>query len=244
LPLDPLSPAFWGCVAVAALAGFVRGFSGFGAALVLTPLLSLLVGVRDAAAATILLTGLTALQQVPETWRVARRRRVAPMALGCLATIPLGAWALAALDADLLRRSVAAVVIAFAAVLASGWRYRGPTPWPASVGVGAASGVLTGAAGIGGPPVVLWTLAGGGDAREARADFVLFFAITLTAAAAAALVAGTAGTDTLLAAALLTPAFAGATWLGGRAFRIAPERAFRRAALAILFASGLAALLA
>lgn len=234
----------WGCVAVAALAGFVRGFSGFGAALVLTPLLSVLIGVRDAAATTIVLTGLTALQQVPETRRLARWRRVAPMAAGCLATIPLGAWALAALDADLLRRSIAAVVVVFAGVLASGWRYRGPTPWTASVGVGAASGVLTGAAGIGGPPVVIWTLAGDADARAARADFVVFFALTLTAAAASALATGVADASTLWAAAVLAPAFVGATWLGGKAFRLAPDRVFRRAALGILFASGLAAFVA
>jgi uncharacterized membrane protein YfcA len=111
LPPDPLSPALWACIAVGALAGLVRGYTGFGAALVLTPLLSVVVGTQAAAATTILLTGLTALQQVPGARRAADRATVVPLSIGALVTIPAGTWALAVLDPETMRRAVAVVVI-------------------------------------------------------------------------------------------------------------------------------------
>ena len=244
MPPDPLSPALWACVAVGALAGLVRGYTGFGAALVLTPLLSVVVGTQEAAATTILLTGLTSLQQVPGARRTADWRTVVPLSIGALLTIPAGTWALAALDPATMRRAVAMVVIGFSLLLASGWRYRGPTPPAATVAVGMTSGVLTGAAGIGGPPVVIWTLAGTADAATARATFILFFGVTLVAAVPPLVWAGLATADTAWRCAAMAPAFMGATWAGGRLFRAAPDRLFRRAALGVLFLSGAAALLA
>jgi len=238
------TPGFWPCAAVAALAGLVRGFSGFGAALVLTPLLSLVLGTRDAAATTILLTGLTALQQVPTAWPVGDWRRVSLLAAAAIVAMPFGTWALLGLDAETLRRAVAVVVIGFTCLLASGWRYRGPTPLPATLAVGAASGVLTGAAGIGGPPVVVWLLAGDTDARRARANFILFFGATLGVAPIALLWAGLVDGTIAGRALWLAPVFMAGTWAGGRLSGRASDRAFRWAALAILFAGGIAALAA
>lgn len=244
MPPDLLSPALWACIGIGALAGLVRGYTGFGAALVLTPLLSLVVGTQAAAATTILLTGATALQQVPGARRSADMRTVLPLAAGALVAIPAGTWALAALDPQVMRRAVAVVVIGFSILLATGWRYRGPTPATATVAVGMTSGVLTGAAGIGGPPVVVWTLAGAADAAAARATFILFFGITLVAAVPPLIWAGLVSADTAWRCLAMAPAFMGATWAGGRLFRVAPDRMFRRAALGVLFLSGVAALLA
>ncbi|HZH27767.1 MAG TPA: sulfite exporter TauE/SafE family protein [Azospirillaceae bacterium] len=238
------TPEFRSCAVVAALAGVVRGFSGFGAALVLTPLLSLVLGTRDAVATTILLTGLTALQQVPAAWPEGDWRRVSLLAAAAIVAMPLGTWALLALDAETMRRAVAVVVIGFTCLLASGWRYRGPTPLPATLAVGAASGVLTGAAGIGGPPVVVWLLAGQTDARRARANFILFFGATLGVAPIALLSAGLVDWTTAGRALCLAPVFMAGTWVGGRLSGRASDRAFRWAALAILFAGGIAALAA
>ena len=244
MPIDLLSPALWACIAVGALAGLVRGYTGFGAALVLTPLLSLVVGTREAAATTILLTGLTSLQQVPGARGNADWGRVLPLSAGALVCLPLGTWALATFDPAVMRRAVALVVIGFSIILATGWRYRGPTPTAATIAVGMSSGVLTGAAGIGGPPVVIWTLAGTTDAKAARASFIVFFGITLIAAVPPLIWAGLATAETAWRCAAMAPAFMGATWVGGRLFHAAPDRLFRRAALGVLFLSGAAALLA
>jgi len=60
----------------------------------------------------------------------------------------------------------------------SGWRYRGKPTIATTVIVGAAAGLLGGAAQIGGPPIVAYWLSRPVAAEIVRANIVLYFAIS------------------------------------------------------------------
>ena len=69
-------PRFVLALAISALAGLVRGFSGFGSALVYMPLISALYGPRIAAPSMAVIDVLAAVTFVSTVWRQAAWREV------------------------------------------------------------------------------------------------------------------------------------------------------------------------
>jgi uncharacterized membrane protein YfcA len=101
---------------------------------------------------------------------------------------------------------------------------------------GALSGVANGASGVGGPPVVLYYLAGDGSAAALRATVICyFFAIDVVSAgifAARGLISAQVVGLTLLS----IPAAVAGVWLGSRWFAQASEATYRRVAYGLIAA--------
>ncbi|MFL1876732.1 sulfite exporter TauE/SafE family protein, partial [Hansschlegelia beijingensis] len=94
-------------IAIALLSGVVRGFSGFGSALIFVPLISALY---DPARATPTFCLIDAALMAPMALRAFGRchwAEVAPMALATAAFTPLGVYALVAVDPVTLRWAIA-----------------------------------------------------------------------------------------------------------------------------------------
>ena len=63
-------------------------------------------------------------------------------------------------------------------LIPNAWRYHGRPSMPLRIGVGTISGLFTGTAQIGGPPVVAYWLGGSIPSSVVRANIVLYFAIS------------------------------------------------------------------
>ena len=226
---------------IVAAAGIVRGFSGFGSALVMSPALSLLFGPPAAIATMTLMEVPTLVQLLPDAWRHGDRRSFVPLGVAAVIMVPVGAWLLVHLDELVMRRAIGLLVLGFTAVLGTGWRYRGTVPLPLTLGVGASGGLLSGAMGIAGPPIILFYMSGSASARVARGSMIGFFAFTTVTALFTYGWYGLYTGDVLWRAAALLPVFAGGIWLGRRLFGRVSEVAFRRVALALLAFIGIAA---
>ncbi|RIK45588.1 MAG: hypothetical protein DCC58_05940 [Chloroflexi bacterium] len=157
--LAELSP-FLLAAAIAFLAFAVRGFTGFGSALVMTPLLALVFEPRLAVVATALLglvvgAGIARQARADVDWAVLRR-----VALVLAPSIVVGAALLASVEQGFLRRVLGLVVVGFGLrmllQLRAGARFR--RRWSPRVGyvAGVLSGLLGGAFGTGGPPLVVY----------------------------------------------------------------------------------------
>lgn len=215
-------------LAVALVAGLARGFSGFGAALIFMPVASAIIGPQVAAPVILVVDIVMALPMLPDGWRRANRRDVGTMSIGALVGVPLGGAALALADPLWIRWGIVAAVAGLLALLATGWRYRHrPTP-PLTIAVGVTSGLFSGAAQIGGPPVVVYWLSGIIPAVIVRANIVLYFAVSSLITAATYLAAGLIGTKVLLLTAATAPFYGAGIYAGSRAFGLASERTFRR----------------
>jgi hypothetical protein len=226
-------------IAAALVAGLARGFSGFGAALIFIPLASAALGPRAAAVLLLLVDNVTALPLIPPAWRLAARREIAVMAAGALVGAPLGAAVLLRLDPLALRWGMCLLVVAMLALLASGWRYRGRPRFGLSVAIGAVSGFCSGAAQMGGPPVVAYWLGGAVPAARVRANIVLFFAVTGLISAVVYAAGGLFSLTLLAVAALIAPAYGAGIWAGSRLFGRASEAGFRRACFVLIALAGL-----
>lgn len=237
------SPAALIMLAAAAfIAALARGFSGFGGALIFVPLASAAVGPQVAAPILMAIDGIAQLALLKNAWRQANRREVGIMALGALAGIPLGALALAYVDATALRWAIVALVVALLALLISGWRYHGQPNVPTTVGVGFSAGLLSGAIQAAGPPVVAYWLGGSHSALTVRANIILFFFCTSVVACVSYLATGLLGLDVLLLSALTVPGYALGMFLGTRMFGLASELMFRRVCFGLIAAAAVISL--
>ncbi len=231
-------------VLVVLLAGLMRGFAGFGSAMVTSPLYGLIYGpVQGVATVMLLETGVTLLL-LPEALPRTRWRDIGPMSLAAVLAVPLGSFVLITADADVMRRVIASVVLVFALVMLRGWRYRGSRRVATTAGVGLMSGTMAGSVGMGGPPVILYLLSGPDAAAQNRANIITFFAIVGAMVLASLVVAGAVGVETVWRAALLMLPFLAAAHAGRRLFRHANEVLYRRVALYFLLAVALGTLLA
>ena len=200
---------------VTASAAALRGFSGFGSSLVLAPLYSLFMSPTDVLVVILLLSLVSSVQLLPQALRSVRWSLVIALFLPCLLGIPVGLVALHTIDVRLLRLLVAGAVTVMSLVLLAGWVYRGSRGPLQSGLAGITSGVLTAIAGIGGPPVLLYLLAGKDPSPTVlRSVFIVYFALGQTFTLMPLLAMGSiTGTQLAYTGALL-PVFFVATAVG------------------------------
>src|SRR5262245_15613728 len=158
------------------LAGLVRGFSGFGAAMVFVPLASLVYDPKLVVVWLFVMDNVASLPLLPPAFREWRWREVLPLLVGGSIGAPLGVYLLVTTDVDALRWILCTAILITVGLMSAGVRFEGNLPWPGSVLVGSLSGIGGGAMGLSGPPVVLLWLNGTRSAATARANIVVFFA--------------------------------------------------------------------
>jgi len=229
---------FAGGAMVVMLAGIIRGITGFGGAMLMAPPLSLLLGPVPAVVTALMLETAAALVMFPDAWPRFNRRVLFYLTAPACVTVPIGGYLLVNVDAFLMRKMIASVVVVFALVLLSGLRYSG-TPRPAtSLTLGSIVGVLLGATSVGAPPVILYLLAGPDSHVVIRANLTVF----VTAISVIGLIMLSAiGAITVSVAAHAGVAvipFLVATWLGGKLFGKINEFVARRIALCLMLFMG------
>lgn len=231
-------------LATAFVAGFVRGMAGFGAALILTPVFSTFY---TPAVAVPVLGFADWLMSAPMVIKAMRRcvwREVLPLSLAAVVTVPLGSYVLATTDPYALRIGISIFVLLAVAALASGWRYRATPSMPVTLAVGGLAGVMGGAIGMSGPPVVLFWLGGQGNAAQARTNTLAFFGVSALATMTMYVINGLLTPRAIVLAIILMPVYGLGMFLGTRAFRLLPERAFRIIAFSLIAAISVATLVA
>jgi uncharacterized membrane protein YfcA len=239
--LPPATLAF--ALAAAFVAAFVRGLAGFGMAILLVPLLGLMVLPVEAVIVSNLLGLLIGLSGLRETWRAADRSSALTIGALALVATPAGLALLHATDPAWARVLIALVaVLAFVLVLLPP-RPDGHRPHSAEIAAtGLTAGVLTGFAGMPGPPVVPFYLRQAIPAARARASMLIVFLITSLTSSIAGVAMGMAGMkQAVLALALFLPIWLG-NRLGGHAFGRISDRVWRWVVALLLAASGTVAL--
>jgi uncharacterized membrane protein YfcA len=232
----------YAAAAVAGLAGLVRGFSGFGGAMIYMPLVAAIYDPRIAAV-TILAVDFLATTPfaLPEVRRC-NWREVWPITFAMAVGVPFGTWALIALDPIVLRWCIAIVVLSLLPPLAIGWRYHGEPRMPITLAVGLFAGVSAGAVQIAGPPVILYWLSRVGSAVSVRANVMVFFMLCGVVLVAAYAWEGLFTAQTLALSLMLGIPYLLGVGIGSFFFRSASDIIYRRVAYLIIAAAALLSL--
>jgi uncharacterized membrane protein YfcA len=229
-------------IGIAALAGLVRGFSGFGSALVCMPLISAVYGPTVAAPTLLLIDSICSLPFALHAMPQSNWREVAPVSLAGALVLPLGAMALVLVDPLSLRWFIAALVLAALAALASGWRYHGRPTLAASLGVGALAGFAGGAVQIGAPPLLVFWLGGNNNAVTVRANIMVYFIMQGALSMVMYFFSGLFDAQVVILSLLMGLPFAVAMAGGAYWFHGSSEALYRRAAYLIIALAALVSL--
>ena len=229
---------------VVMVAGLLRGFVGFGAALISVPVFSLVLGPHAAIAVNNVMGLPAVFLLLPEAVRRAERAVVLPICTAIFAAAPIGTWALVSIDPAIMSVAISTLVLIMVAFLASGWRLRGRIGIGKLVAAGVAGGFVQGVAGVGGPPVVAVALSRPGDASQQRANVLALMTAVSLSSILPLLYHGLFTRQTVIIGLVLIPFYSAATALGARYFTLGGQRHYRRAALATLATIGMATLVA
>jgi uncharacterized protein len=232
-------PRFVLALAISVLAGLVRGFSGFGSALVYMPLMSALYGPRIAAPSMAVIDVLAAVTFVSTVWRQAAWREVLPLAVSALVAAQFGSLILKYADPILLRWLITILVLAVVAVLVSGWRYQGRPILVVTLAVGALSGLLGSAVQMAGPPVIVYWLGSAGEAAIVRANFVTYFAALAAGLGITYSIKGLLTSEATALALLIGPLQIASQHVGARLFPLASDRTYRILAYGVILLAAL-----
>jgi uncharacterized membrane protein YfcA len=188
MPTDWTLPLVLGVLFAATL---VRSTFGFGEALVSVPLLALWMPVEIAAPVAALVSITVAALVVARDWRQIHFRGASWLVLATLPGIPLGLWLLVGVAEPVVKAILAVVILAFSlySLVRPGRATLGDDRWAGLFGF--VAGVLGGAYGMNGPPLVMFGTLRGWTPERFRATLQGYFlpasAIVMTGYALAGL---------------------------------------------------------
>ena len=223
-------PRFPIAIGIAALSGLVRGFSGFGSALVYMPLIAAVYSPRLAAPTLLLIDTICSLPFALHAMPQCNWREVTPVTIGGVVTLPIGVLALLWVDPLSLRWFIAGLVLAALVTLAAGWRYHGRPTLAASFGVGALAGLL-----------VFW-LGGTNNAVTVRANIMVYFIMQGALSMVMYFFSGLFSAQAIVLSLLLGLPFAVAMAGGAYWFHGSSDALYRRAAYLIIALAALVSL--
>lgn len=161
-------------LAVVFLAGMVRGFSGFGTAMIFIPFASKQLEPVTVLIALTVMDIFGPLPNLPRSWRDGEPASVARLGLATLLALPLGVYLLLAVPTDVFRYAVSVMAIVVPVSLLAGLRYRGELTSGVLYAGGAVAGLTGGAVGLPGPPVIMLFAASTKAVSVIRANIMMY----------------------------------------------------------------------
>ncbi|QYX57900.1 sulfite exporter TauE/SafE family protein [Roseovarius sp. SCSIO 43702] len=224
----------WWLILTMSVAGIVRGFTGFGTALIFVPVAGLFLGPAQVVG-TITMTGIAStIALLPKAWRHSDRGEVGLLLLAALPMVPAGLWLMQAMEATAVRWVVSVIAGGTLLALVSGWRYTMKVGLLGAVAIGAAAGLIGGMTGLTGPVVILFYLAGQSMVQSVRANTILFLAgLDIVIVANLFLTGGVETRIVWLALVLAVPYFI-TTMIGQALFDPAREKSYRLLAFTLI----------
>ena len=228
--------------AAAVVAGVVRGFAGFGTAMIFLPVAAQVLSPVWSVAVLAVMDIIGPLPVISRGLREGHPRDLARLVAGTLVALPVGLLVLIAVDPSVFRLAVSVLSLGLLVLLAAGVRYRGEMTPKLVYGTGALAGFLGGAVAIPGPPVILLYMASPHPAQVIRANTMVFlFCYDLLMLAGLALAGHLGAVPVVLGLAVALPYMAG-VMAGGWLFRPGRERVYRWVAYGIIATSAVSGL--
>ncbi len=234
-------------LALAALAvlasALIRGYAGFGVALMMVPSLSILYGPVEAIAVMIMVGFVGQSQLFPGAARTAHWPELGPLLIALIASVPVGTLILFAADPQIMRRAIGVLVVGASVILATGWTYGGRRDSVQGAIVGVLSGLITGSTGLGAPVAAVYFLSGPYAPKVQRANIIIAMCTLIVVMLVPFAWSGNIDQSTIARSIALSPIAIIGTWLGNRLFHIARQEHYKRYALGLLVITGFAALI-
>jgi uncharacterized membrane protein YfcA len=205
--------------AIVFAAGIIRGFLGFGSALLTVPALSMLYGPAQAVVIGVLIEIPTSLGLIHVAIRESDRRTVWSMLLTFVVFVPVGALLLKAVDPEFMKVVISFFVLVMVGIIALQDRMVLFLTRFGTLFAGAVSGVAQGMTGMAGPIFVTALLARGESAVLTRANIVALAGGLIAISVISFWAVGLITTEAIIYTSLGTPSILLGVWTGSVLFR-------------------------
>jgi uncharacterized protein len=233
-----VSTALFVALFAALLAGVVTGLTGFGLALISTPILLFVYEPRTVVVLTAIFSIFINAAVVWDSWQEARRRLAVALLIPALFGIVVGALVLGVIDPIYIRLGVGAIVVFSALLLVRDITLPGAnTRWGTLV-AGSASGALSTSTGLAGPPIVLLLASRGLPKHEFRGTTALYFLPMSIAGLAVLAVRGLVEAPEVPLGLVLVPVAIVGKAIGTAFLKHVSESAFRAVTLGLVILTG------
>ncbi len=225
------------------LAGFIHSTTGFGFALVATPLLLFVLEPKSVVIIVILLAGINSLILLFHYRHYVDIKRVLFLCIGSALGIPLGVYLLSSLNPSTIRLVIAILVIPFSISVLLGYSYRFKGNTIGCTVAGFIGGTLQASTSISGPPVVLFLL--GQDMSKERFIGTLsayFFFVNIVTVCTFSFM-GMITADILEKVGILLPVLGLGFYIGTKALYKISTGFFKKIAMSVVFVSALVIIL-
>jgi uncharacterized membrane protein YfcA len=217
-----------------AAAGLVRGFTGFGTAMIFVPVGGIFLPTADVVF-LMAATGIFSTAALfPAAWQQADKAEISALAIAAGITVPFGLWIMTQLDGLTLRWIAAGVIGTTLLAVVSGWRFKGSLGWPGRFGIGGAAGTVGGMTGLTGPVVIVFYLANARDVTKVRANTIVFLAALDVVIVANLVFGGFASMNSAMVALLLSVPYLVTTLIGKALFDPSLEKVYRIASYSVI----------
>ena len=224
-------------------AGVIRGYSGFGFAMVAVTSMSLVIPPARVVPLVLILEVMASISLVPQVWKDIDWYSLRWLLAGSLFATPFGVYLLANIPAEPMRMSISLLVLVAAILLSRGWAWKRMPGRPLILTTGVACGILSGAAAIGGPPVILLYLSSPAGITVSRASIIAYFLGIDSMSLVMASIHGLTTFQTLLLTVVcLIPLFLGIA-VGSKFFLRVDKKYFRHHVLILLIILSISGLL-
>jgi len=230
-----------GVFGVVSLAAAAQTVSGFGFALIGTPLVAVLVGPKEAVVGLTMIGVLLVAQLSLRGRGHVDRPTMGVVTVSAIVGMPLGLLVLVRADDRVLTFAIAIAVIGFSLLLWRGARFHAGRGTDATAGFTA--GILSTSTGTSGPPIVIALSAKQLEPAVFRATISAIFLVQGSASLVFFAVGGQITRDAVSVALAGLPGVIVGSIVGERGFRRLDTPTFRRVVLGMLFLSGVVALL-
>jgi uncharacterized membrane protein YfcA len=222
----------------ALLAGIITGLTGFGLAMISTPILLFVYEPRTVIVLTVILSIFISVAVVWDSWHDARWRLALALLVPALLGVVVGTVVLGAIDPVYIRLAIGAIVVFSALLLVKDFKLPGANTRWGTIVAGSASGALTTSTGLAAPPIVLLMAARGLPKHEFRGTSVLYFLPLSVAGLVVLAVRGLIEAPEVPLGLALVPAAIVGKAIGTRLLEHVPEKAFRTITLGLVILTG------
>jgi uncharacterized protein len=215
-------------------AAIVRGYSGFGFSLLAITSLSLILPPTEIIPPIFMMEVAASLSLLPGIWKDIHWRALGFLGAGCLAGTPAGVWFLASVPAAPMKIVLALAVLVSVGLLWSGYARKTMPGAAETIATGGLSGLLNGAVGIGGPPIVVFFFNSPAGIAIGRASLIAYFIATDTMALGFLTAEGLVTSEGFYRFLAFVPVLLAGQWIGARSFKTTNPADFRRWILILL----------
>jgi len=223
-------------------AGTVRGYTGFGSAMIFMPVAGAYLGPKAAIGIMSIIDAVMQLGMIRSTWRHARWGEIGPLFIGYVVGLPIGVWLLMSIDPTPVRWGTSLSIVLVLTLLLTVGRIEASPGLPATLATGTASGVISGLASLGGMVLSLFWLAGPSHNEGVRGSSVAFFVPASVLSMSLLALAGIYTSEVFRIAAWTIVPYGVGIGLGSILFEKASPRLFRPVAFGVIAMAALTSL--